>query len=131
MDDFWISAIIVAALIVKLLGARNKKIAKQLEEYEDDAEVDGFPPIPDGKVVYEEVSVPTNSKTKKRKSKPVVVHLDNDGQASEKVERQTKRSNTVTESAETEHKADEAAFTTNIEDVRRGIIWSEILNRKY
>jgi hypothetical protein len=95
-----------------------KKVKREIAEMPDEDSGEVIVPIEEEQAVpvVIRVSQPKRKKEHRQKHQPVVAETVNVKTPEPPLQ---------------EQKEESTAMETDIEDVRRGIIWSEILNRKY
>jgi hypothetical protein len=122
MEDLWGILIVAGIIIFKAIEAKGRKSSGQ-ELTEPEV------------ILPEEILTPEESKRNSRKTKPTAEQNatrkkpQRQQQAKPVAEQPDAGQNATTPTADTD--TDDAAISINPEEVRQGIIWSEILNRKY
>lgn len=117
MEDFWGILIVVGVILYKTVTS-VKKVKREIAEMPDEDSGEVIVPIEEEQAapVVIRVSQPKRRKEHRQKHQPVVAETVNVKTPEPPLQ---------------EQKEENTAMEMNIEDVRRGIIWSEILNRKY
>jgi hypothetical protein len=117
MEDFWGILIVIGVILYKTVTS-VKKVKREIAEMPDEDSGEVIVPIDEEQAapVVVRVSQPKRKKEHRQKHQPVVAETVNVKTPEPPLQ---------------EQKEESTAMETDIEDVRRGIIWSEILNRKY
>jgi hypothetical protein len=127
MDDLW--GLLVVALFIAFKVVQS--IAKKAETAQtDDTDFDPIEPevilVPDTEPAQKPIVIKVETNSKKTKAQQQKVTKEKKTKAAA-----TSKFTPITAPEPIQTQTDDTESTVNLENVRQGIIWSEILNRKY